>query len=122
MNEFLELEFWRVIGMGVKEDTPVVLEEPEVPSQPCHIRPNGNDPLPMSLRLMLNGEGNEIGPVQYPTLGRSTGGLDCQVKLDRSQIIKTGHHGMKMKVEENSIVSSRYVGSTISKKSPKDRW
>ncbi|PPS16034.1 hypothetical protein GOBAR_AA04544 [Gossypium barbadense] len=51
------------------------VEEPKVPSQPRHIRPNGDDPFPMLLRLMLN------GPVRYRTLGRSTSGLDCQGKI-----------------------------------------
>ncbi|PPR89967.1 hypothetical protein GOBAR_AA30715 [Gossypium barbadense] len=32
-------------------------------SQPSNIEANGDDPLPMPLRLVLNGEGNEISKI-----------------------------------------------------------
>ncbi|PPR86167.1 hypothetical protein GOBAR_AA34525 [Gossypium barbadense] len=38
-------------------------EEPKVSSQPSNIEANGDDPLPMPLYLVLNGEGNEISKV-----------------------------------------------------------
>ncbi|PPR83062.1 hypothetical protein GOBAR_AA37651 [Gossypium barbadense] len=38
-------------------------EEPKVSSQPSNIEANGDDPLPMQLRLVLNREGDEIGKV-----------------------------------------------------------
>ncbi|PPS03107.1 hypothetical protein GOBAR_AA17551 [Gossypium barbadense] len=38
-------------------------EEPEVSSQPSNVGANGDDSLPMSLRLVLNREGDEIGKV-----------------------------------------------------------
>ncbi|PPR88564.1 hypothetical protein GOBAR_AA32121 [Gossypium barbadense] len=37
------------------------MEKPEVSSQPSNIGANRDDPLPIPLRLVLNGEGNEIG-------------------------------------------------------------
>ncbi|PPS18903.1 hypothetical protein GOBAR_AA01678 [Gossypium barbadense] len=116
MNEFLELEFWRVISVRVEEDTPVVVEhqcdrsaknttariklgtqrcqrmkppreldEKEVVAEflgPHDVVPwrfsiiviltrgavpvksrgaNGDDPLPMLLHLVVNGEGNKVG-------------------------------------------------------------
>ncbi|PPR91554.1 hypothetical protein GOBAR_AA29129 [Gossypium barbadense] len=38
-------------------------EKPEVSSQPSNIGANGDGPLPMPLRLVLNREGDEIGKV-----------------------------------------------------------
>ncbi|PPS09457.1 hypothetical protein GOBAR_AA11187 [Gossypium barbadense] len=87
MNELLELELWRIIGQGNDEyrggyfgggrgaqgcqsmkppheldDGWVVAEtEPKIPSQSSHIGPDRDDSSLMPLRLMADGEGNEIG-------------------------------------------------------------
>ncbi|PPR97251.1 hypothetical protein GOBAR_AA23417 [Gossypium barbadense] len=50
------------------------VEEPEVPRQSSHVGANGDDPLPMPLRLVLNCEGYEIGKMSWvlttPVLSR----------------------------------------------------
>ncbi|PPS03608.1 hypothetical protein GOBAR_AA17054 [Gossypium barbadense] len=63
------------------DDGWVVAEtEPEVPSQSSHIGPDKDDPSPMSLRLMADGEGDET----------------TKAELDHSRIIEVGHDGLKM--------------------------
>ncbi|PPS12727.1 hypothetical protein GOBAR_AA07906 [Gossypium barbadense] len=45
-------------------DEAVLRREPKVPSPSSHIRPDRDDPSPMSLRLMEDGEGDEVGKVE----------------------------------------------------------
>ncbi|PPS09000.1 hypothetical protein GOBAR_AA11642 [Gossypium barbadense] len=64
------------------------VEDPEVLSQSSHIGPDRDDPSPMSLRLMADGEGDEVGKVEdVPT---------TKPKLDRFRIVEVGHDGLKI--------------------------
>ncbi|PPS03418.1 hypothetical protein GOBAR_AA17248 [Gossypium barbadense] len=45
-------------------DKAVLKREPEVPSKSSHIGLDRDDSSPMSLRLMADGEGNEVGKVE----------------------------------------------------------
>ncbi|PPS03402.1 hypothetical protein GOBAR_AA17262 [Gossypium barbadense] len=93
-------------------DEAVLRKEPKVLCQSSHIGPDRDDPSPMSLRLMADGEGDKVGKVEdVPGWGEGR----C---LRAARII--GGRGRDEKVEHSSIVSSRYVGSMISKKSPHD--
>ena len=44
------------------------VEEPKVLRQPSHVRANGDDPIPIPLRLVLNRKGDEIGKVDDVSL------------------------------------------------------
>ncbi|PPS16038.1 hypothetical protein GOBAR_AA04543 [Gossypium barbadense] len=64
-------------------DEAVLRREPKVPSQSSHIGPDRDDASPMSLRLMADGEGDEVGKT-------------TKAELDRSKIVEVGHYCLKM--------------------------
>ncbi|PPR87376.1 hypothetical protein GOBAR_AA33314 [Gossypium barbadense] len=71
----------------------------EVPCQSSHIVTNGDDSSLMPLRLMANGEDNEIGKPQdeaelrYAQLAH----LTAETELDHSEIIELCYNYLKMK-------------------------
>ncbi|PPS00976.1 hypothetical protein GOBAR_AA19688 [Gossypium barbadense] len=139
MNELLELELWKIIGQGNDESgggyssggrgslvhkscTKRILYLRKVPSQSSHIGPDRDDSSPMSLRLMANGEGNEVSkvkdvPVRHAPqevgvvsqgwgegrrlrAARIIGGKNrdktTKAELDRSRIVEVCHNDLKM--------------------------
>ncbi|PPR98052.1 hypothetical protein GOBAR_AA22615 [Gossypium barbadense] len=92
-------------------DEAVLRREPEVPSQSSHIGPDRDDPSPMSLRLMVDGEGDEVGKVKDVPVGHAPQeigvvSVDDVGALPPSRqsvgqdgvIIEVGHNRLKMKL------------------------
>ncbi|PPS07426.1 hypothetical protein GOBAR_AA13235 [Gossypium barbadense] len=100
---------WVLLLGGMDE---AVLGRPKVPSQSSHIGPDRDDPSPMSLRLMADGEGDEVSKVEDMPIPQGWRKSQClggariaggrgrddttKAELDRSRIVEVGHYGLKM--------------------------
>ncbi|PPS03609.1 hypothetical protein GOBAR_AA17055 [Gossypium barbadense] len=86
--------------------------EPEVSRQSSHVGANGDDPLPMPLRLVLNCEGDEVGkPSAAPNSGCLAGRLTHLGKTAPCR----DHHSSSLRSGDRtlSIVPSRCSGPQL---------
>ncbi|PPS01101.1 hypothetical protein GOBAR_AA19562 [Gossypium barbadense] len=99
---------WVLLLGGLDE---VVLRRPKMSSESSPIGPDGDDPSPMLLRLMADGEGNEVGKVEDVPVSQGWGEGRC---LRVARIIGgRGRDEWRVSSLLPSMISSVYSPSAI---------